>query len=181
MISILLYMISVFLTLTLYYFFKPKQDQQQQNSNLDECQLDNSQLDQPDLLSISSNGSFDAQNTSTNDDSFVNNNNNNNNNNTTVSLNTNNGDLNLKSQNEILNRFSPYTFTSYKETKGDFSSSCNKKFVKKNEDALIVEFFKKYLNKDSLYKYLGINQINQNFNSNFGYVSSNQQINDSFK
>jgi hypothetical protein len=160
MIPIILYSISIFLILIFHYFNKSQNDQHE--NNLNHTQNDNNILDQNqcDLTSLSSNVSLttktfvDLQN-----DRDSNINNNNSNSTTTTDLNDNSY---LKKK-----LFNCYTYTYYKE----LSLKNSKK--KQDNDALIVEFFKKYFNKNLLFKHLGIG----------GGCIKNEgfKINDSFK
>ena len=155
MITIFLYSISVFSLLVLYYYYKPKQQQHQQKdeilNDLDQNINLNHHHHHPDLLSLSS--------TSNVSDSIV----------TAASLNDqqSNYDYEIISDNNNNHQKynNPYTYTNYKESKGEFISlSKNKKKID-NSEAIIVEFYKKYFDKNSIYKYLGLNN-NSDYNNN---------------
>jgi hypothetical protein len=146
MITIFIYSISVFSILILYYFYKPKQQHHHQNQK-DETLND---LDHSDLLSLSS---------SNISDSIV----------TTASLNDQQSNYEyelLNENNQNVKYYYPYTYTNYKESKGEFITKNNKKrYLIDNSEAIIVEFFNKYFNKSLISKYLGISSNDNNKNS----------------
>ena len=166
MITILFYSISVFLILTLYYFYKPKQQQQHRHQhNLDECNQQmilnqfNDNLDQSDLISISSNISGSLITTTNNDQQ-------------NALVYNSNDDLTVinprYNRNAIENL---YTYTQYKEAKREAVNKKRCLMSNNDNDAIVVEFFNKYFNKKVLSKYLGINDTNRNGgNKNFSII-----------
>jgi hypothetical protein len=152
MITIFIYSISVFSILILYYFYKPKQQHHHHQHQKDETLND---LDHSDLVSLSSSNISDSILTS-------------------ASLNDqqSNYEYDLLNDNyQNVKYYNPYTYTNYKESKGEFITKNNKKrYLIDNSEAIIVEFFNKYFNKSSITKYLGISS-NDNNSSNNKYNS----------
>lgn len=179
MISVLIYCISVFTILLTFYFYKRQQehDENEQQKILNEHYYnDRNQysLNTDDLTSnhtISSATNIDYVSLSSNislSDNLEQINHNNNNNDL---INTN--EQNYVNSNMINfmnnNKFNCYTYSNYKNYKLN-------QFNYKN-DIIIIEFFKRYINRQAFFKYLGLKSKNDITNTTTSNNTATNNLN----